>query len=122
MRKFPKSLAAVVPALAIATGAGATGGASDEPRALALNVIEGEDSVEIELVANSPVTQQVEYEVDLEGNSRSRHRGNTSLPAGESQVLSRMKTSASAGWCATVTVSEASGAKYTLTAGDCARA
>lgn len=118
MRRFPKSLAAVVPALAI----GAASGASAEPRALALNVTENGDSVEIELIANSPVTQQVEYEVNLEGNSHSRHKGNTSIPAGDRQVLSRMKTTASAGWCATVTVSEASGASYTLTAGDCARA
>lgn len=119
MPNFSKKIAAIVPVLAMAAGPSAASGASSDARALALNVIENGDTVEIELIANSNVAQQVEYEVELTGASNARHKGNTSIPAGDRQVLSRMRTTATKGWCATVAVSEASGASYTLTAGDC---
>jgi hypothetical protein len=112
-------MAAIASVLAMTVGSTAASGASSDTRALALNVIENGDTVEIELIANSRVTQQVEYEVELTGASSARHRGSTSIAAGDRQGLSRMKTSASKGWCATVEVNEASGARYTLTAGDC---
>jgi hypothetical protein len=124
MGRFPKKLTAIAPALAMVAGSGAAGShaanaTASDTRALALNVVESGNTVEIELIANSPVTQQVEYAVELSGASNARHRGSTSIAAGDRQVLSRMKTSASKGWCATVEVNEASGARYTLTAGDC---
>ncbi len=121
MRELAKRLAILTPAFAIAAGAGGGAQASDgEPaRALALTVIEGEEDVEIQLIAQSEIAQQVEYSVELIGNSRSRHNGNTSIPAGGHQVLSRLKTSVNDSWCATVEVTEGSGARYTLTAGDC---
>ena len=120
MRDFARRLALLTPAFAMAAG-GATGasGASADTRALALNVIEHGDRVEVELIANSPITQQVEYEIELTGNSHARHRGSTSIAAGNKQVLSTLKTNVGDGWCATVSVSEASGARYTLTAGGC---
>ncbi len=121
MRRFRNRLAILTPALALAAG-GATGaGASGEtPRALALSVVEEGNSIELELVANSHVAQQVQYSLELIGNSTSRHRGDTAIPAGERQVLSRMKSSVGEHWCARVEVTEANGAHYTLTAGDCA--
>lgn len=119
MRRSSRKTAAIASALAMTVGSTAASGASSDTRALALNVIEHGDTVEIELIANSRVTQQVEYEVELTGASNARHKGNTSIPAGDRQVLSRMRTTATKGWCATVSVSEASGANYTLTAGDC---
>ncbi len=119
MSRISKGFAAITPLFALAAG-GAAGGA-EPPRALALNVIESDGSVEVELVANSPVTQQVQYEIELVGTSRARHRGDTSVPAGNRQVLSRFKTSVADSWCATVDVTEASGASYTLTAGDCSQ-
>ena len=76
-------------------------------------------SVEIEVVANSPVTQQIEFTAELTGASNSRHKSSSSVAAGDRQVLSRLKMTGSESWCAKVDVSEASGAKYTLTAGDC---
>lgn len=116
MRNLAKGLAAA----AIALTFGTTGSAhSDTTRALALNVEENGDMVEIQLVANSSVTQQIAYEIELVGGSRARHSGNTNIAAGDRQVLSRLRTSIGDGWCATVEVTEASGESYTLTAGDC---
>lgn len=121
MRELARRLALITPAFAIAAGgASGAGASSSDTRALALNVIENGDRVEVELIANSPVTQQVEYEIELTGGSHARHRGSTSIAAGNRQVLSTLKTNVGDGWCATVSVTEASGARYTLTAGDCA--
>lgn len=121
MRDLARRLALITPAFAIAAGgASGAGASSSDTRALALNVIESGDRVEVELIANSPVTQQVEYVIELTGSSHARHRGSTSIAAGNRQVLSTLKTNVGDGWCATVSVSEASGARYTLTAGDCA--
>lgn len=121
MRDLTRKLAILTPAFALAAGgpAGASGGSADAARALALNVVDNGDRVEVELIAHSPVTQQVEYEIELTGNSHARHRGSTSIAAGNRQVLSTLKTSVGEGWCATVSVTEGTGARYTLTAGDC---
>lgn len=121
MRDLLKRLAFITPALAIAVGgaAGASGRSAEPARALSLNVLENGDKVEIQLIANSRIAQQVEYSVELVGNSNARHHGNTSIPAGNRQVLSRLITNVSDTWCATVEVTEGSGARYTLTAGDC---
>ncbi len=120
MRNLSKRLAFITPAFALATGGAASAsGGSDPEQALTLSVLENGDNVEIQLIAESAIAQQVEYTVEFAGNSRARHHGNTSIPAGDRQVLSRLKTDASDTWCATVDVTEGSGARYTLTAGDC---
>lgn len=120
MRAFIRRLAILTPAFAVAAGSAAGPAAGEPSRALALKVVEGKDSVEVELVANSAVTQQVRYEVELVGNSRARHSGDTSVAAGQTHVLSRLRQSYGDNWCATVRVTESSGESYTLTAGDCA--
>ena len=94
----------------------------DPPRALALDVWEGAGNVEVRLIANSPIDQQVAFQLELVGSSNARHSGDTPIAAGERVVLSRMRTGTDQGWCAIAEVSEASGARYTLTAGDCAQA
>jgi len=119
MSGLAKGLAAFVPVLAMGIGTAGSAGLQMAPRALALNVDESGGFVEIELVANSQVTQQVEYSVELTGSSNARHSGNTSVAKDERHVLSRMRTSVTDSWCAKVEVTEASGAQYTLTAGDC---
>lgn len=119
MRRKPHKWALVPPTLALAAGGAASAGGGDANRALALEVVENGDNVELELIANSQVTQQVRYSIELVGSSTSRHRGDTSIAAGERQVISRMKSSVDGNWCATVHVTEASGAHYVLTAGDC---
>jgi len=118
MRHTLAKLALFAPIAGIAVGCSSVS-ASSEQRALSLDVKEGADSVEIEIVANSPVTQQIEFKAELTGSSNSRHNSSTSIAAGDRQVLSKMRTSKGDGWCAKVEVNEASGAKYTLTAGDC---
>ena len=136
MRSVLRPLVSLIPAFAVFAGAsaGASGGAGEHSdtganatggpaeRALSLAVDEQAGSVAVELIAHSPIVQQVSYEAELVGNSRSRHRGNTALPAHERQVLSRLRTSVSGTWCARVDVTEAGGARYTLTAGDCGAA
>jgi len=121
MRDFAKGLGMIVPMLALAAGgsASASGGANSE-RALTLRVMEDGDRVEVQLIAQSRITQQVQYEVELVGSSRAHHSGDTSIPAGNRQVLSRLTTTTTAPWCATVHVTEQSGERYTITAGDCA--
>lgn len=121
MRGFSKKWAVLTPMLAVAaSGAAGASSGSEGPRALALSVVENGDSVELELIADSLVSQQVQYSVELVGSSTARHRGDTTIAAGERQVLSRLKASTDESWCATVHVTEASGAHYVLTAGDCA--
>lgn len=120
MRDHGRKWALVPPAIALAVGGAASAGGGDSSRALALEVVEHGDSVELELIAHSSVAQQVQYSIELVGNSTSRHRGDTNIPAGERQVLSRLKSSIGDSWCATVHVTEANGAHYVLTAGDCA--
>lgn len=120
MRRFRSKWAIIPPALAMAAGGGAGASASsDAPRALTLSVVENGDNVELELIANSAVAQQVQYSLELMGTSTARHRGDTSIPAGERQVLSRLKSGVGESWCARVEVTEGNGAHYTLTAGDC---
>lgn len=118
MRDFARGLLALTPALALATGgsAAASGGGD---RALSLHVIEEGDSVEVQLVADSQVTQNVDYEIELIGSSTARHAGSTSVVAGNRHVLSTLRSNSSASWCARAKVSEAGGARYTLEAGDC---
>lgn len=118
MRDFTRRLMTFVPMVALASG-GAAAASGGEDRALSLNVIETGDRVEVQLVAESSVTQQVEYEIELVGKSTARHSGNTSIAAGNRHVLSSLSSSASSNWCARAKVSEASGARYTLEAGDC---
>ena len=118
MRNFPRKWTMLTPALALAAGGPA--GAGEPPRALALSVVEREGNVELELIAQSAITQQVRYSLELIGSSTARHSGDTQVPAGERQVLSRLKSGVGDGWCATVHVTEGNGAHYTLKAGDCA--
>lgn len=111
-------LGLLAPALSVAAGCNAVSASNDE-RALSLKVTEKTDSVEIEVIADSPVTQKIEFTAELTGASNSRHKSSSSVAAGDRQVLSRLKMSTNESWCAKVDVSEASGAKYTLTAGEC---
>lgn len=120
MRKFAKILAILTPAFALAGAASAGGGSgSTDNRALTLDVTEFGNEVEIQIIANSQVTQQVQFDVELVGTSNARSRGDTGIAAGQRQVLSRLRGNVSDTWCAKVQVTEGTGLKYTLTAGDC---
>ncbi|MGB3806317.1 MAG: curli-like amyloid fiber formation chaperone CsgH [Erythrobacter sp.] len=126
MRIFGRAAALLAPMLAMsAPGAASNGadmaakGGDDMPHAIGLRWEESDSSVEIQIVAQSATTQKVDYAIELVGNSRSRHRGSTTIPANEESVLSRLSTGYSDSWCATVDVTEGDGTHYTLTAGDC---
>ncbi|MEE4200739.1 curli-like amyloid fiber formation chaperone CsgH [Erythrobacter sp.] len=110
---------AAIAAGAVMSGPAGAHGAQDGERAVSLGVEEMDGRVAIELIAHSPVAQALEYEIELIGASRSRHKGATSVAAGERHVLSTMKTNVSGTWCALVSVNEESGQSYTLSAGDC---
>ena len=118
MRDFFRNILTLTPALVLASGGAAAASGGDD-HALSLNVIEDGDTVEVQLIANSQVTQQVEYEIELIGNSTARHAGSTSIAAGNRQVLSTLRSTGSGTWCARAKVSESGGASYTLEAGDC---
>ena len=126
MRKGYARWAFLAPVLALMNaGASAETMSADsdnDKHALTLAVTENDDSVEIELVALSPVTQKVEYALELSGSNNSRHRGSSTVTAGERHVLSKLKSGFSDSWCVTLDVTEESGESYTLTAGDCAQA
>lgn len=120
MRTVFGKLLFTLPFAALASGCGTVSAATGDARAISLNVIESSDTVEIQVVADSQVTQQIEFTAELSGGSNnSRHKSSSSIAAGDRQVLSRLKTGRSDDWCAKVEVSEASGQRYTLTAGDC---
>ena len=118
MRDMIKKLALLVPAFAIAAS-GSAGARSEPIRALSLDVSEEAGRVEIQLIALSDRAQQVQYNVRLTGSSNANHSGDTGIPAGQRQVLSRLVTTYSDKWCAVVDVTEQSGMTYTLKAGDC---
>ena len=118
MGKFGQLFAIFASPLILGAGA-SMAGASPQDRAISLKVIEGTGTVEVQVVADSQVTQQVEFEIELTGASNSRHKSSVTLAPGGRKVLSRMRINASDGWCARLTVSEASGGQYTLTEGDC---
>ncbi|UAB78067.1 hypothetical protein INR77_15120 [Erythrobacter sp. SCSIO 43205] len=118
MSKLGQIIAATASLLMLGAGA-SMASASSQQRALSLNVIEGSDTVEVQVIADSALTQQVEFEVELSGASHSRHKSNVTLASGNRQVLSRLKINTTQSWCAKLIVSEASGEQYTLTAGEC---
>ena len=117
MVKIRTFLATLTPAIALASGSATAAG--EQRPALALSISEFDDRIELELIADSPVEQHVDYTIELVGASRAKHRGSTQLSAGSSQVLSRLNANYDESWCATVDVKEASGQSYTLVAGDC---
>ena len=76
-------------------------------------------AVEISLIGHSDTTLTVEYQLDVQGRSRTRHLGKTNLAAGQRAILSKVRIAAEAGWCAKLTVSQSDGASYEETAGTC---
>lgn len=117
MARIRTFLAALTPAIALASGSASAAG--EQRPALALSVSEFDDRIELELIADSPIEQHVDYTIELVGASRAKHSGSTHLAAGSRQVLSRLNANYGETWCARVDVKEASGQSYTLTAGDC---
>lgn len=109
-------------ALFLLTGSVATGGeVMAGEQAISMRVDENAETVQVELVANSPRAQVVEYRIEVGGNSRSKHSGKTTVAADAEAVLSRFRVSHDGTWCATAEIVEQSGATYRLEAGDCSQ-
>lgn len=96
--------------------------AMPEDRAMKLEVVEQPEAVEVRLISDSAVTQEATYEIELIGNSRSIHRGRSTLQKSERTSVSTMKVSHTGTWCVMVRVTEETGASYNLEAGDCSAA
>jgi len=88
-------------------------------RAVDLEVNKDGEQIEVLLHGHSDRNQRVSFEIEVTGNSNSRHRGSTTLAANSPQVLSTIKLSARGDWCARVTVEEEDRAPYELTEGSC---
>lgn len=88
-------------------------------RALALDVRQVEGAIEVQLIGQAPRAMRVSYELDVTGQSTSRHRGATSLVAGSKAVLSTIRVSAGADWCVRLVAEEDGGEPYEILQGPC---
>ena len=92
----------------------------EAPRDTVMLAIERDGNhVQLQLIGESPVTQQVRYEMAFKGQSTSHHRGNATLDAGQRHILSTMRMSVDGRWCVKVTVEEGGGRRYELSGGEC---
>lgn len=91
----------------------------EQPHALTLDVHEYDGTVEIQLIGHSARAQTVSYALEVTGQSTSRHRGATTLPADTRAVLSTMRTNVGADWCVKLTAEEEGRAPYEITRGPC---
>lgn len=92
---------------------------SDEARSLALEVVDAGSHVELQLLARPQHRQEVSYQIELTGDSTTRHSGRTTVEPGAQKVLSTIRTSKSGDWCARVTVQEEGREAYEITRGNC---
>ena len=94
--------------------------ADHEPaRAIVMDVEEDNDTITVILRGHASTSQQVAYELLLEGRSTSRHKGTTQLAAGRESVLSTMTMSAAGTWCVRAEIVEADGLSYEYSEGSC---
>lgn len=75
--------------------------------------------VRLQLIGDSPMTQQVRYEIAFTGKSTSHLRGSATLEAGQRHLLSTMRMSTGPQWCVKVSVEEGDGRRYELRGGKC---
>ncbi|SHN59241.1 curli-like amyloid fiber formation chaperone CsgH [Erythrobacter sanguineus] len=92
---------------------------SDLPDALTLEVRQQGDTLEIQLIGDSPRTQQVSYLLEVTGQSSSRHRGKTTLAAHARTVLSTVRTTPGKSWCVRLLAEEEGREPYEILEGSC---
>lgn len=92
---------------------------SDVPHALTLDVREGGDHIEVQLIGYAPQAREVSYLLEVSGKSNSRHRGKTTLAANRRTVLSTLKVSAGPDWCVRLIAEEDGGQPYEVQEGNC---
>lgn len=91
----------------------------DLPEALKLDIRQEGGSLEVQLIGDSPRTQQVSYLLEVNGQSNSRHRGKTTLVANTRTILSTIKASAGDGWCVRLLAEEEGREPYEILEGAC---
>lgn len=92
------------------------------PDALTLDVRNEADAIEVQLIGDSPRTQEVSYLLEVTGSSTSRHRGKTKLTANARTVLATVKASAGENWCVRLLAEEEGRPPYEIRKGRCAEA
>jgi hypothetical protein len=92
---------------------------TDETRVMALEVVDAGTHVEVQLLANPQHRQVVSYQIEMTGDSTTRHNGRTTIEPGAQRVLSTIRTSKSGEWCARVIVQEEGRDPYELSQGSC---
>lgn len=97
-----------------------TDNVTDDHRALTLDVQHRDGGIDVQLIGHSARTQVVSYTLEVTGNSTSRHRGKTTLTAGNTAVLSTMRASAGGSWCVKLVAEEPGRAPYEVIEGSCA--
>ena len=95
---------------------------NDASHALAIDVRQVEGGIEVQLIGQSPRALHVSYELDVTGQSTSRHRGKTKIAAGNRTVLSTIKVSAGAEWCVRLVAEDDGGEPYEIREGNCTAA
>lgn len=91
---------------------------TDEPYAVTLQVRQCGALLEVELIARSPRTQQISYDLEVTSQSTSRHRGSTTVVAGASSVLSTIRSEASGSWYVKLVIEEENRAPYEIVRGN----
>lgn len=96
---------------------------TENPHALSLDVRQQNGAIEVQLIGSSAEAQQVSYQLEVTGQSTSRHRGTTTLAAGATAILSTIRAStgsdSGADWCVRLLAEEEGRAPYEVIAGNC---
>jgi len=99
---------------------------TENPHALSLDVRQQNGGIEVQLIGNSARAQKVSYQLEVTGQSTSRHRGTTTLAAGATAILSTIRahtgTDSGADWCVRLLAEEEGRAPYEVIAGNCPNA
>jgi hypothetical protein len=112
---WPLALAALLTPLASST----VTAMNEHPAALTLDVRQHGDAIEVQLIGDAPTARQVSYELEVAGQSTSRHRGKTTLTANARTVLSTVRATAGNKWCVRLLAEEEGREPYEIIEGDC---
>lgn len=91
----------------------------ERPEALKIDVREEGDVIEIQLIGETPRSQQISYVLEVTGQSSSRHRGKTTLAANSRTILSKVRTTAGGSWCVRLVAEEENREAYEILYGNC---
>lgn len=120
IRNLGRRIAPLAALLAAAhsTASPATGKAAmdESPRALTLELRLAGGEVELAVIGAASTAVTVDYVLEVEGGSRTRHAGRTGVRPGAPQRLSTVRLRTAAPWTARLSVIQGDGQRYELTA------